>query len=484
MHCLNFSHIVGFALSYQLQMLIERAARRLRLYLRHLQPENFLDSAHSSPFRALHSVHTSSMQSFEGSGARDAKRRRVEDSSLHKVYIVGVARTPLGAFQGSLSHLSAAELGAIAIKAAIQRSCLPSDAVEEVFLGNVCSANLGQAPARIASLKAGLPEGTDATSVNKVCSSGLKAVALGAQAIALGLRDVVVSGGMESMSNVPYYVPAARRGARLGHTQLIDGLLQDGLEDATYGIHMGECADACAAKHGISREEQDNHAIESVARARRAVEAGISAWEVVPIARKSKKPGSQSPSGTEMISEDEAISKMNPEKLRKLPPFFDAQNGTVTAGNASPITDGAAAVVLASAEAVRRHRLPVLGRILGFADAALNPRDFPEAPAYAIPRALQQAGLTTAEVNYWEINEAFSVVDLVNQKLLKLDAERVNVLGGAVAIGHPIGATGARLIVTLLNVLRMKGGRFGVAAVCNGGGGASAMVIERVEDVQ
>lgn len=407
--------------------------------------------------------------------AAPSGRRRLDDCSSTQVFIVGVARTPLGSFQGSLSHLTAPELGAIAIRAAVERSGVPPEAVDEVLLGNVCSANLGQAPARQAALKAGLPLGTDCTTVNKVCASGMKAISLGAQSIIAGSNSVVVAGGFESMSNIPYYIPSMREGTRMGHTELVDGMLRDGLWDPHHDIHMGECAELCAERYGFTREMQDAHAVESVARARQAMEAGLVDWEVVPV----KVPGPRG-SAPRMFKEDEPVSKANAEKLRRLRPFFRQESGTVTAGNASPITDGAAAVVLASGEAVKRLGLTPLARIRGFHDAAQDPREFTTAPTLAIPRALEHAGIAKSEVDYWEVNEAFSVVDLVNQKLLGLASDRVNAFGGAVAIGHPIGASGARLIVTLLNVLRCKDARFGTAAICNGGGGASALVIERL----
>jgi acetyl-CoA C-acetyltransferase len=300
------------------------------------------------------------------------------------------------------------------------------------------------------------------------------------QAIALGLHSLVVTGGMESMSNIPHYAPTMRRGVRLGHATLLDGLLHDGLTDAKYGVHMGECAESCAAKQGITREQQDAHAIESVRRAREAMADGLVGWEIAPVERPAGRgaKGTGSAGGPTSMTEDEAVAKMDPDKLRRLPAYFKPDNGTVTAGNASPITDGAAALVLASQEAVDRLALRPLGRILGFADAAQDPMDFPTAPSLAVPKALRHAGISHSEVDYWEINEAFSVVDLANQKILGLDPSRVNVFGGAVAIGHPIGASGARLILTLLNVLRVKGGKVGVAAICNGGGGASAIVVE------
>lgn len=404
------------------------------------------------------------------------KRRKVGAGKTlpAPVYLVGAARTPHGAFQGKLSHLTAVQLGSFAISAALERAGVDKGVVDEVYMGNVCSANLGQAPARQASLMAGLPKSVDATTINKVCSSGLKAVVLGAQSVTLGENDVVVCGGMESMSNVPHYIPTSRRGSRLGNATLVDGLLRDGLMDATYGIHMGECAELCAGKHSISREEQDNHAIESAEKAKKSIIDGTAAWEIVPI------PKSE---GFGYVDGDEPLEKMNPEKLRRLKPYFaKASSGTVTAGNASPITDGAAALVLASESFVQRRRLQPLACIVSYADAALDPKEFPEAPALAALKALERANLTPEDVDCWEINEAFSVVDLVNRKLLNLDPAKLNIFGGAVAIGHPIGASGARLVVTLLNALRVKGGSIGVAAICNGGGGSSAIVIKRMHE--
>ncbi|KAI3432246.1 hypothetical protein D9Q98_003807 [Chlorella vulgaris] len=459
-----------------------RGSKRLENVYRQLTATLAIGSGSECQARLSPSQHQAKAFMHSEAGATDAdtqtqappKRPRLSQQS---VYICGVARTPLGSFMGGLSELSATELGAIAIKAAVQRAGVPAAAVGEVYMGNVCSAGLGQAPARQASLRAGLPLHVDCTTVNKVCSSGMKAMMLGAQSIMLGARQVVVAGGMESMSNIPHYAPGMRAGTRLGHSQLLDGMLHDGLWDATHDIHMGECAEMCAERLGISREAQDAHAVESAERAQRATAEGLAAWEVAPVEVAAKGGGKR------VVKEDEAISKMNPDKLRKLKPFFRPQDGTVTAGNASPISDGAAAVVLASGAAVRQYGLPVLGRILGFGDAAVDPRDFPTAPSQAIPAALEHAGVAKRDVEYWEVNEAFSVVDLANRQLLGLDPQRVNVFGGAVAIGHPIGASGCRLIVTLLNVLRCKHARLGVAAICNGGGGASAMVIEQVDSV-
>lgn len=339
------------------------------------------------------------------------------------------------------------------------------------------SANLGQAPARQAALKAGLPIAADCTTVNKVCSSGMKAIALGAQDILLGHAGVVVAGGMESMSNVPYYSPSTRGGARLGHATLVDGVVHDGLWDPHEDIHMGECAEVCAEEHGFTRADQDAHAVESVARAKRAAAAGVTDWEIAPVEVRGRR------GAVSVVRQDEAPSKMDEAKLRQLRPSFrPGGNGTVTAGNASPLTDGAAALVLASGEAVARLGLRPLARLLATADAAQAPKYFTTAPSKALPIALERAGVDAARVDAWEINEAFSVVELVNRKIMGLDAAKVNPLGGAVALGHPIGCSGARIVVTLINALRSADGTYGAAGICNGGGGSSACVVERVRD--
>ncbi|EFJ39622.1 hypothetical protein VOLCADRAFT_84837 [Volvox carteri f. nagariensis] len=388
--------------------------------------------------------------------------------------IVSAVRTPLGAFQGALSSYTAMELGAFAIRGALERAGVRPEDVDEVIFGNVISANLGQAPATQAALGAGLPPSTPCTLVNKVCSSGLKAVMLAAQAIMAGSADVIVAGGMESMSNAPHYLPGARKGLRLGDGSVVDGLVKDGLWDPYGNIHMGSCAEMCADRFAVGRQQQDEHALQSHRRAVAAAAAGHTAAEIVPVPR----PGGGGGPGS-YIWEDESLSKMDPVRLTALKPYFRRDGGTVTAGNASPMTDGAAALVIASYEAVQRLGLPLLAAVRGFADAAQSPEWFTTAPALAVPRALKHAGLTSAsDVDYWEVNEAFSVVDLVNRQLLGLPAERVNVFGGSVALGHPIGASGARILVTLLNVLRSKGGRRGCAAICNGGGGASSIVVE------
>ncbi|KAK9845383.1 hypothetical protein WJX81_005183 [Elliptochloris bilobata] len=389
-----------------------------------------------------------------------------------EVCIVSAVRTPLGGFQGALASLPATQLGALAIRAALERIGLAPGAVQECIMGNVCSAGLGQAPARQAALGAGLPPSVVCTTVNKVCASGLKAVALAAQSIRLGAAEVAVAGGMESMSRVPYYAPGARAGLRMGHAQLLDGMLLDGLWDHMNDVHMGECAERCAEEYGISRREQDDHALESHRRAGQATRAGITAEEIVPV----DVPGRRGMPSIR-ISKDEAPAKLDAGRLRSLRPAF-RPGGSVTAGNSSPLADGAAALVLASSAAAARLGLPVLAHLRGCADAEQDPVHFTTAPAAAIPRALAAAGLAPGDVDFYEINEAFSVVDLVNRRLLGLDPARVNAHGGAVALGHPIGASGAALLVRLLGVLRHAGARTGVAAVCNGGGGASAAVIQ------
>lgn len=346
-----------------------------------------------------------------------------------------------------------------------------------MFFGNVCSANVGQSPARQASLGAGLPLGVDVTTINKVCSSGLKAIALGAMSILSGQHDVVLSGGMESMTNVPYYVPAARSGARLGDSTLVDGMIKDGLWDPYENVHMGECAERVADEFKVSREAMDGHAVESVRRALRAREAGITRWEIAPVVVKGTRGRPDA-----MIVEDEAVSKMDAARLPKLRPSFRrGPDGRVTPGNASPITDGAAALILVSGATVLRRGLSPLALIRGFADGAVQPDRFPVAPSVAAPKALARAGLAPADVDVWEINEAFSIVHLVNRDVLGIaDDASVNPLGGAVALGHPIGASGARIVVTLINGLRALKKKIGCAAICNGGGGSSAIVLEYV----
>ncbi|XP_071920315.1 acetyl-CoA acetyltransferase 2-like isoform X2 [Coffea arabica] len=391
------------------------------------------------------------------------------------VCIVGVARTPMGGFLGSLSSLSATKLGSIAIQSALKRANVDPSLVQEVFFGNVLSANLGQAPARQAALGAGLPYSVICTTINKVCASGMKATMLAAESIQSGTNDVVVAGGMESMSNAPKYLPQARLGSRIGHDTIVDGMLKDGLWDVYNDFGMGVCGELCADQHNISREEQDSYAIRSFERGIAAQKSGAFTWEIAPVkisGVKGKQPL--------VIDKDEGLGKFDAYKLRKLPPSFKQNGGTVTAGNASIISDGAAALVLVSGEKALKLGLKVIAKIKGYADAAQAPELFTTAPALAIPKAISSSGLEQSQIDYYEINEAFSVVALVNQKLLNIDPEKLNAHGGAVALGHPLGCSGARILITLLGVMREKIGKFGVASVCNGGGGASALVMELI----
>ncbi|KAF6145105.1 hypothetical protein GIB67_013456 [Kingdonia uniflora] len=389
------------------------------------------------------------------------------------VCIVGVARTPMGGFLGALSSLSATKLGSIAIESALKRANIDPALVQEVFFGNVLSANLGQAPARQAALGAGLPNSVICTTINKVCASGMKATMLAAQSIQLGVNDVVVSGGMESMSNTPKYLTEARKGSRLGHDTIVDGMLKDGLWDVYNDYGMGVCAEICADQHAISREQQDDYAVQSFERGIAAQDSGAFAWEITPV----EVSGGRGRPST-LVDKDDGLSKFDPAKLRKLRPSFKENGGSVTAGNASSISDGAAALVLVSGAKAVELGLQVIAKITGYADAAQAPELFTTSPALAIPKAISNAGLDTSQVDYYEINEAFAVVALANQKLLGINPEKINVHGGAVSLGHPLGCSGARILVTLLGVLRQKNGKYGVGGVCNGGGGASALVLE------
>lgn len=397
------------------------------------------------------------------------------DSSIkpRDVCIVGVARTPMGGFLGSLSSLSATRLGSIAIQCALQRANVDPSLVQEVLFGNVLSANLGQAPARQAALGAGIPNSVICTTINKVCSSGMKAAMIAAQTIQLGHNHIVVAGGMESMSNAPKYLPDARQGSRLGHDTIVDGMLKDGLWDVYNDFGMGVCAEICADQYSISREEQDAYAIRSFERGISAQDAGLFAWEIVPV----EIPGGRGKPSS-IVDKDDGLQKFDAAKLKKLRPSFKESGGSVTAGNASSMSDGAAALVLVSGEKALQLGLQVIAKIKGFADAAQAPELFTTAPALAIPRAISNAGLEASQIDYYEINEAFSVVALANQRLLGLNPERLNAHGGAVSLGHPLGCSGARILVTLLGVLRQKNGRYGVGGICNGGGGASAFVLE------
>lgn len=383
---------------------------------------------------------------------------------------MSIARTPIGSLGGSLASLSATELGAIAVRGALERSGLDPKDVQEVYMGNVLSANLGQAPAQQVSIAAGIPTHVPCTTVNKVCASGMKAIMLGAQSIMMGLSDVVVCGGMESMSNAPYYVPKARFGYRYGNAEFIDAIVRDGLQDPYSLKMMGHAGELCARTYQISREQQDDYARMSYERAQQAMRAGFFRDEIVPI---------EVTSGKEkvLITDDEEPAKVKFDKIPTLKPAFEKE-GTITAANASKINDGAAAVVLVSSDMLSKLSRKPLARILGFADASQDPDWFTTTPAVAMPKAMKMAGLKPEDADLYEINEAFSVVALINARLLNIDADRLNVFGGAVALGHPIGASGARIIVTLTNALRHKGKHIGLAGICNGGGGASALVLE------
>jgi len=391
--------------------------------------------------------------------------------NMKNVYIALAKRTPIGGFLGTLSHLSAIELGTLAIENVLQESNIPADAVDSVYMGNVLSANLGQSPARQASKFAGIADETDATTINKVCASGMKAVMLGAQQIQLGIDTVVVAGGMESMSNTPHYIQQ-RKGNKMGHGLLVDGLLKDGLTDVYNNFHMGNAAEICAREYGLTREAQDAFAVASYEKAANASKNGKFKNEIIPISVAQKN-------GTTLVSEDEDIFKIIPEKVPTLKPSFE-EGGTITAANASNLNDGAAALLLVSEEALEKYGLTPLAKIIGYADAAQAPEWFTTSPSIAIPKALKQAGLALEAIDYFEINEAYSAVILANQKILGIAPEKVNVYGGGVAMGHPIGASGARIIATLISVLHQENGKFGVAAICNGGGGASAIVLEKI----
>ncbi|WP_317129687.1 acetyl-CoA C-acyltransferase [Hymenobacter jejuensis] len=392
---------------------------------------------------------------------------------IKEVVIVAAVRTPIGSFGGSLSSLSATDLGAIALKGALEKAGVDPKEVQQVIMGNVISANLGQAPARQAARKAGLPDTVECTTVNKVCASGSKAIMFAAQAIMLGQADVVLAGGMESMSNVPYYLDKARFGAKYGHGQMIDGLVRDGLWDPYHDYAMGNAAENTAKEMGITREEQDAFAIESYTRSAKAAKEGKKKDEIVPVTIESR-------GKTTVIEDDEEYLKVDFAKVPGLKPAFIKEGGTVTAANASTLNDGAAAVLLMSREKAEALGIQPLAKILGFADAEQSPEWFTTSPSLAIPKALKHAGVEAQNVDFYEINEAFSVVSLANNKLLNLEGSKVNVYGGAVSLGHPLGASGARIVTTLLNVMRNEGGKIGVTGICNGGGGASSIVLEKL----
>ncbi|WP_431215732.1 acetyl-CoA C-acyltransferase [Puia sp. P3] len=390
-----------------------------------------------------------------------------------EVVIVSAVRTPIGSFGGALKDFSAPQLGAIAIRGALEKAGLAADKVQEVLMGCVLQGNLGQAPARQAAKGAGLPDNVVCTTVNKVCASGMKAVVQAAQGILLGDTDIAVAGGMESMSNVPFYVEQLRWGNKYGNSSLIDGLAKDGLTDAYDGKAMGNAAELCATTCGVSREDQDAFAIASYQRAQAAWAAGQFADEVVPVEVPQRK------GNPIQIAKDEEPFNVKFDKIPELKPSFQ-KDGTVTAANASTLNDGAAALVIMSREKAEQLKLKPLARILGYADAEQAPEWFTTTPAIAVPKAVAKAGLKMEDIDYWELNEAFAVVGIENTKRMRLDPAKVNVHGGAVAIGHPLGASGARILVTLIHTLRQNKARYGAAGICNGGGGASAIVIENI----
>ncbi len=392
---------------------------------------------------------------------------------MREVWIVGAARTPVGAFLGELASVPATKLGSIAIKAALERAGVPADAVGEVYMGCVLPAGLGQAPARQASLGAGIPPSVPCTTVNKVCGSGLKSVILGAQAILSGDTDVVVAGGMENMSQSPYLLPRAREGFRMGHQQVIDSMITDGLWDVYNQIHMGQCAELCAKERKITREQQDAYAAESYRRALSGQKSGAFKAEIVPVEIEQRK------GPPKIIADDEEPRRGDVEKLASLRPAFQ-KDGTVTAGNASSLNDGGAAIVLMEAGAAKARGVKPLARIVSWGQHAQAPEWFTTAPAGSIQNATKRAGWQVSDVDLWEINEAFAVVSIANNDLLGLDAAKVNVTGGAVAIGHPIGASGARILTSLLYAMGQRGARRGGASLCIGGGEGIALLVEKV----
>ena len=388
-----------------------------------------------------------------------------------EVYIVAAVRTPIGSFGGSLKSLSATQLGAIAIKGALEKINLDPSLVDEVFMGSVMQAGLGQAPARQASKLAGLPDTVICTTINKVCASGMKSIALAAQNILLGDADIVIAGGMESMSNVPFYNMQQRWGNKYGDITLVDGLGKDGLVDVYDQVAMGNFADLCASENKITRAEQDQFAIDSYTKSQNAIDKGLFENEIIPVVIPQKK------GDPITIARDEEPSNVKFDKIPSLNPAF-SKTGTVTAANASTMNDGAAAVILISGEKMKQLGLQPLAKITSFADAAQDPKWFTTSPALALPKALKKANLTAADIDFFEFNEAFSVVGIVNTQLLSLDSNKVNIRGGAVSLGHPLGCSGARIMVTLAHILKDNGAKYGAAAICNGGGGASAMIIE------
>lgn len=389
---------------------------------------------------------------------------------MRKIYVVAATRTPMGSFQGALSSVSATKLGSVAIAGALKQGNVSADCIDEVFMGHVLQAGAGQAPARQAAMGAGIGNNVPCTTVNKVCASGMKAVALAAQSIAVGDADVVVAGGMENMSSVPHYM-AGRQGVKFGNIQVVDGMLQDGLTDVYNATHMGNCAELCAKEKGITREEQDAFAMESYRRATQAWDAGKFDAEVVPVEVPQRR------GDAVVVDRDEEYTNVRLDKIPQLRPAFDRE-GTVTAANASTLNDGASALILASEAAVERHGLTPIAEVLACADAAQAPEWFTTAPSLALPKALAKAGVSTNDIDLWELNEAFSVVGIANNRELGLDTDKVNIHGGAVALGHPLGSSGSRIVVTLIHALRSSGKSLGAAGICNGGGGASALVVK------
>jgi acetyl-CoA C-acetyltransferase len=399
--------------------------------------------------------------------------KKTKDVNMAKeVYIVAAARTPMGSFMGSLASISATQLGSTAIKGALEKGNIAADIVDEVFMGNVLQAGVGQAPARQAALGAGLGQNVPCTTVNKVCASGMKAIMLGAQSIIAGDNEIVVAGGMESMSQTPHYLDG-RNGTKFGNITMLDGITKDGLLDVYSNVPMGNCAELCATEHNFTREDQDNFAITSYTRAAEAWKAGRFNDEIVPVSVPQRK------GDPILFAEDEEYKNVFIDKIPSLRPAFD-KAGTITAANASTINDGASAVVLASKEAVEKYGLKPIAKIVSYADAAHAPEWFTTAPTKAVGKALEKAGMQTSDIHFWELNQAFSVVGLANMKLLGLDPAKVDVNGGAVALGHPLGNSGSRVIVTLINVLKQNNAKYGGAGICNGGGGASAMIIENI----
>ena len=392
---------------------------------------------------------------------------------MNEVVIVSAARTPIGSFNGALSSLSATQLGSKAIKGALDKIDLDPSIVEEVYMGCVLQANVGMNPTRQSALEAGLSNKVPCTTVNKVCASGMKSISLAAQSIQLGQVDIAIAGGMESMSQVPHYIPGTRAGFKFGDTKLIDGIIKDGLMNVYDQNVMGVLADKCASTYDFSREAQDKFALESYQRSSKAWDNGKFDEEVVPIEIKDRR------GNITVVDKDEEFKNINPEKVSKLRPAF-TKDGTVTAANASTLNDGAAALVLMSAEKAKELGITPLAKLLSHSDYSHEPEWFTTAPAKAVPKAIKSAGLNFEEIDFFELNEAFSVVGLVNMKLLEIDPNKTNVNGGAVSLGHPLGCSGARIVVTLLNVLGQNKGKYGAAGVCNGGGGASALVIEKL----